>query len=122
MRPSDTWICVADGARAQFYRCDGPGHEIEPLLDCNLAASSHGPSAGTGGTRFAGQVASRLDSAAAGRLFEHLVLVAPAGMLRELRDCLKAQTRNLVVGEVDRDLTHATPREVACHLGGVLPH
>jgi protein required for attachment to host cells len=149
MRPTDTWVCVADGARAQFYRCDGPGRDLEPLLGYGLASSSraHGramtvdrpgrtfDSAGFGRhaydegdwqedqkRRFAGCVADHLDRAADQHLFEHLVLVAPPGILGDLRKMLKGHTRDLVVAEVDKDLTHATPREVTCHLGGVLPH
>ena len=40
MRSSETWICVADGTRAQFYLCDGNGHDIVPTLDYMLAAPS----------------------------------------------------------------------------------
>lgn len=112
MRTSDTWVCVADGTRAQFYRWDGPGHDLDMMLGYQLAPPC-------GGTP---RVAGQLDRAAAGHLFEHLVLVGPGEVLGALRAAMAPATRGLVVGEVEKDLTHATPREVACHLGAVLRH
>lgn len=121
MRPTDTWICVADGARAQFYRCDGPGRGVDPIVNLVLVSPArhhdHREQA-----RFAGRVASQLDDAATNNLFERLVLVAPSGMLGALRHTLNAHTRRLVCGEVDKDLTRATPRELATHIGDKLPH
>lgn len=155
MRSSETWICVADGTRAQFYHCDGPGHDIVPTLDYMLAAPSRAhnaamttdrpgrtfPSAGWGDTagwgrhaydegdwhddekrRFASRVAERLDHAADDHLFERLVLVAPPAMMGELRKHLQDLTRRMVVGEVTKDLTHMTPREMQCHLSEMLVH
>ncbi len=129
MRPSDTWICVADTVRAQFYRCDGRGRCIEPLLDFALVARQHSPHpllaampAFDDRGRFAGRVAGQLDLAADGHLFEHLLLVAPQSMLEPLKRTLKPHTRRLVIGEVDKDLTRATPREVATHICDKLPH
>ena len=72
MRTSETWICVADGTRAQFYLCDGAGHDIVPTLDYMLAAPSRAhnfamttdrpgrafPSAGWGETAGGGRHAS----------------------------------------------------------------
>jgi protein required for attachment to host cells len=128
MHTSDTWICVADGGRAQFFHCDGPGREVEPVLGYNLASSRpmssrHAVECGPAEwqTHFCGTIAERLDSAAANHLFEHLVLVAPPSILGELHNRISGVTLDLVVGEVNRDLTHATPREVACHLAGMLP-
>ena len=121
MRPADTWICVADGARAHFYRCDGPGRGVEPILNYMMVSPNHHH--GTQDVvRFVGRLAVRLDAAAAEQLFEHLLLVAPAGMLGALRRILDPHTRDLVCGEVDKDLTRATPRELTTHIGDKLPH
>ena len=120
MRQADTWICIADAGRARFYRFDGPGHGIEPMTDCALGAHGHHPHGDNPG--FAGTVACRLDRAAEGHLFEHLVLVAPSPVLGALKGRLKPSTRALVIGEVDRHLTHATPREVETHIRDTLPH
>ena len=120
MRQADTWICIADAGRARFYRCDGPGRGIEPMVDCALGAHGHHPHGETPG--FAGTVAGRLDRAAEDHLFEHLVLVAPSKMLGALKGRMKPTTRALVTGEIDRELTHATPREVETHIRDSLPH
>jgi len=106
MRPSDTWVCVADAHSAHFYRCDGPGRCLEPVLDFASAD----------------RTASQLDRAAADHLFARLVLVAPAPALGRLEAGLRPETRAMVVGEVDRDLTRATPRQLAAHVCEMLPH
>ena len=96
MRPADTWICVADGARAHFYRCDGPGRGVEPILNYMMVSPNHHH--GTQDVvRFVGRLAVRLDAAAAEQLFEHLLLVAPAGMLGALRDDPEARQAMLEV-------------------------
>lgn len=121
MRPADTWVCVADAVRAHFYRCDGPGRGVEPILDYMMVAPSH-HNTHEDQARFAGRLALQLDRAAAERLFAHLLLVAPAAMLGALRHVLDPHTRTLVCGEIDKDLTHVTPRELSTHLGDKLPH
>jgi len=120
MRHADTWICIADAGRARFYRCDGPGCGIEPMTDCALGAHGHHPHGETPG--FAGTVAGRLDRAAEGHMFEHLVLVAPAPVMGALKRRLKPSTCALVTSEIDRQLTQATPREVETHIRDALPH
>lgn len=130
MRPSDTWICVADSSRAQFYRYDGAGHDIVPTLNhMALASAGLGHSLQPEGDRaneekrhFAGRIAGQLERAAAEHLYLHLVLVAPSMMMDELHQRLNQATLALVVSEVVKDLTHTTPREMQCHLGDVLLH
>jgi|GEM_PF-1590452 len=113
MRSSDTWICVADGSRASFYRCDGPHSDPEPVLGFGIPADRR---------PFPGRVAGQLERAARIRLFDHLVLVAPATVLLALESCMDDATRTLVVGAVDRDLSRSTPRELATCLRDWLPH
>jgi protein required for attachment to host cells len=115
MRPSDTWVCVADGYRARFYRCD-PGQDPEPILEFGLPAASRS------GPGFVGRLACQLERAANDRLYRHLVLVAPQSVLNELDGSLSADARNAVIGTLDRPLAGATPRELVRHLGDLLPH
>jgi protein required for attachment to host cells len=144
-----TWICVADGTRAKFFRCDGPGREIEPALDYMAAASTRAhnrtmtvdrpgrtfDSAGVGRhaydegdwqdaerRRLAGRVAEMLGRAAAEHRFDRLVVVAPPVMMGELRRSLPDFAKRMEVVEVLKDLTHTTPREMRSHLAEVLPH
>ncbi len=114
MKASDTWVCVADGERAQFFQCDG-GRNLEPVLDFAVPRAGPRP--------FAGRLAGQLDRAARGHRFEHLVLVGPKAFLRELEDTIAPTTRDLIVADVvDTNLARATPREAVIHLGCMLPH
>jgi len=144
-----TWICVADGTRARFFHCDGPGREIVPAMSYMLAAPSRShnlqmttdrpgrtfDSAGIGRhaydegdwqdeekSRFAGRVAAQLDRAVLDHQFDRLVMVAPPAMMGELRKHISDFTRRMVVVEVVKDLTHATPREMQSHLAEALIH
>jgi protein required for attachment to host cells len=113
MRSSDTWVCVADGTRASFYRCDGPRNDLEPVMGFGVPAD---------GRPFFGRVAGQLNRAARTHLFEHLVLVGPRAVLSALEGDMTDDTRNLVVGAVDRDLSRRTPRELTTCLRDWLPH
>ncbi|CUW38649.1 conserved protein of unknown function (Host attachment protein,7-143) [Magnetospirillum sp. XM-1] len=143
------WICVADGTRARFFHCDGPGRDIVPALNYMLAAPSRAhnismtadrpgrtfDSAGAGRHaydegdwqdeekgRFAGRVAAQLDRAALDHQFERLVVVAPPAMMGELRKHFTGIRHRMEVVEVVKDLTHATPREMQSHLSEALRH
>lgn len=114
MKPSNTWVCVADGERAQFFRCEC-GADLEPVIEFGVPQAGPRP--------FAGRLAGQLDRAARHHLFQRLVLVGPRGFLRELEDCLDAATRALILADVlDKDLSRATPREAGTHLCEVLRH
>jgi protein required for attachment to host cells len=113
MRASDTWVCVADGARAQFFRCDGPSQDLEPVMGFGLPTNC---------SPFAGRLAGQLDRAARDRLFEHLVLVGPIAVLTDVEGRMDPATRDMVVGEIDKTFHHATPRELCAHIAAWLPH
>ncbi|OAN48653.1 hypothetical protein A6A05_14985 [Magnetospirillum moscoviense] len=74
------------------------------------------------GRPFLGRVAGQLDRAARTHLFEHLVLVGPQSVLSALEGHMTPDTRQLVIGEVDRDLIRTTPRELTTCLRDWLPH
>jgi len=113
MRASDTWVCVADGAHARFYQCDGPGRDLEPVIDFGIARH---------GAPFSQRLAGQLDRAARAHCYEHLVLVGPQSTMREVEDCMSDQTRTMIVGEIPRDLQRASPHELFCHVMAYLPH
>lgn len=129
---TSTWICVAGGARAQFYHCGGPGREIEPSLGYEISGPASLHSVGLAAIdedwpevekqRYAGRIAKQLSHAAARHSFQRLILVAPPAMMAELRRQLDELARGLVVIEVVKDLTRATPREMHRHLSEALPH
>lgn len=113
MRTSETWICVADGRDARFFHCDAPGYALEPVMGFGLPRTSRA---------FAGRLAGQLDRAARDSLFRHLVLVGPRLILDDVEASMAPGTRLLLVGEVDKNLSHASPRELGCHLSDVLKH
>ncbi|MGE5478194.1 MAG: host attachment protein [Bacteroidales bacterium] len=113
MRTSETWVCLADGDRAQFYHCDAPGYALEPVIGFGLPCN---------GRTFAGRLASQLDRAARDSLFLSLVLVGPPAVLEEVEGQMAPDTRGRVVHEVGRNLCGRSPRELEAHLCGVLKH
>src|SRR5512145_2716781 len=113
MRTSETWVCLADGDRAQFYHCDAPGYGLEPVMGFGLPQS---------GRTFAGRLAGQLDRAARDSLFHNLVLVGPHAVLEAVEQQMAPGTRERVVGEVERNLCGRSPRELETHLGAVLRH
>lgn len=113
MRTSETWVCLADGDRAQFYHCDAPGYGLEPVMGFGLPRD---------GRTFAGRLASQLDRAARDSLFRSLVLVGPHEVLVEVEGNLSPDTRGRVVGEVERNLCGHSPRELEAHLSAMLRH
>ena len=44
--------------------------------------------------------------------FDNLILVAPPAMLGNLRPLLSAETKEKLLGEVNKDYTQLTPREI----------
>ncbi|MGE0254047.1 MAG: host attachment protein [Alphaproteobacteria bacterium] len=142
-----TWVVVADGARARILEHTRIGGGLVPLAAMDhdkahghardLGADRPGrvfDSAGAGRhavaphtdylryekDRFAHEVAALLERAGTARRFDRLVLVAPPRTLGDLRAALGAHAMAAVIGEVHKDLTHATDRDVADHLGEVM--
>lgn len=66
--------------------------------------------------RFAGQVADEINRGSAQNAFDHLVLVAPAHTLHEIRERLDATTSAKMVGTLQKDLTKVPDHELAAHL------
>ena len=144
MKPTKTWILIADGARARILLNEGPGKGIKPAIDGEFSASippsreivSDRPGsmpAPGGGTRhgfapridwhqfekhrFAASMAKMLNDAGRRRAFDRLVLVAPPEPLGALRAKLDPAVRMKVTAEIGKDLTSLAPRELAARLG-----
>ncbi|HET6387985.1 host attachment protein [Hyphomicrobium sp.] len=147
MKPTRTWILVADGGRARILEAVGRGKGVhlvpgsEKRLD-NPPSHLQGrdrPSRvheSVGHTRhaveprqdlhramedqFAGQLAAMLGDYAQKDSYDQLVLVAPPTMLGELRKALPSSARERLAAEVDKDLTHVGDADIPSHIENVI--
>lgn len=149
MKPTRTWIVVADGARARVLLNAGPGKGLEPATDevlehdasrardRELLADKPGRTIASGGPgrhgmaprtdwhrfekeRFAHEVAALLRRARAEGAYDRLILVAPPKTLGDLRHELDKQTAERIYAEVAKDLTNLEARELPRHLEDVI--
>lgn len=147
MKATTTWVLVADGARARFFRSEGWSSGLAPALDD--ADHPSRPSREIGSDRpgrvvesadgarhalaprvdwheyekhlFAKSIAEILNEAATGERYDRLVLVAPPKTLGELRAALGKSARERLVAAIDKDLTKASLDELIRHLEAVVP-
>lgn len=149
-RPIKTWIVVADGARARFFRPDTVSAKLVPagLADLVAPASRQRPrdlksdkpgrsfSASCSGVRhafepphdyqklekhrFMAVLAEALDDACDRRAFDDLILVAPRRSLGELRGLLSKRVQGSVRQEVAKDLTREPPSRLRRRLEPLL--
>jgi protein required for attachment to host cells len=147
MKPTITWVLIADGARARVYVNYGPGKGIERVDGAEFTAD-HRPDReilsdkpgrsfeSVGETRhayepphdphrelkrsFAAMLAAMLEEKLGQKSFDRVVLVAPPAMLGDLRSALSAPLRAAVYAELDKDLTKTPAVELPQHLGAVM--
>lgn len=143
MKHDRIWIVVADGSRAQIFLNSGPGTGLLPAMQHALVAdnrpsgsiSSDRPgrtfdSAGSGRhamepstdphrhaqMSFAHDLAELLDEKRKKKVFEQILIIAAPRMLGDLRLALKEETKKLVIGEIDKDLTKLSVKDLTSHL------
>ena len=147
MKPTRTWVLIADGARARILENDGPNrgltamdglvfhgdhsatHDLVPDRE-GRSYSSHGPGRSAIDsrsdphrdlkTKFVHQLADVLARGLEQNSYDRLIIVAPPVTLGDLRTAISDHVRALVVGEVAQDLTKIPNCEVAEHLKEVL--
>jgi protein required for attachment to host cells len=147
MKPTRTWVLIADGARARILQSNGPGHPLQAIERLVFAGdhaathdlvtdrqgrsfSSHGPGRSAIEphsdphrklkTDFANTLANILAQELADRSYDRLVVVASPIMLGDLRAAFLDPVRKRIMGEVAQDLTKLPNSEVAQHLEHVL--
>jgi protein required for attachment to host cells len=147
MRPTTTWILIADGARARIFANHGPGKGVEAVEGAEFAAD-HRPDReilsdkpgrtfeSVGTTRhaiqphhdphrelkraFSERLAQLLDQKLAQKAYDRVVLVAPPVTLGDLREALSDPVKAAVYAELGKDLTKTPTHELPEHLAAVL--
>jgi protein required for attachment to host cells len=147
MKPTTTWILIADGARARIFANLGPGKGIAPV-EGGVLKGDHAPSRDLASDRpgrtfesadvmrhaidpaqdphrelkraFAGRIASLIEERLAENAFDRLVLVAPPVTLGDLRSALSKSVKERVSAELDNDLTNTPIEELPKHLAAIL--
>jgi len=146
MKPTVTWILIADGAHARLFANRGPGKGVEQLEvingdhrpDSELVRDSLGRSfESVGDTRhaitpktdphrelkrdFAKHLGKVLEQGLAEKAYDRLVLVAPPAALGDLRASLSEPVKHAIYAELDKDLVKTPTDNLAEHLGAVMP-
>jgi protein required for attachment to host cells len=142
MKKAKLWYVIADGGRARFVERDEQGafrtlssfvstelhksahelgldrparvkesatptrHAVEPRRDLHEAAKEN----------FIRTVAAELASQQKDGNFDELVLVAPPGVIGELKEFLSKPTAKVVVKELHKDLTKVADHELTGYL------
>jgi len=70
--------------------------------------------------RFTRTIADKLEHACTGKLFDRLILVAPAKMIGDLREHLAIDVRDRIAAVLPKDLMHFQIRELLPHLQDTL--
>jgi protein required for attachment to host cells len=145
MKPTVTWIVIADGARARILSNTGPGKGLTPVEGA-IFQGEHLPAReimadkpgrtfeSIGSARHAKEASSDphellkvefLDTLASELIerdseFDRLILVAPPHALGTLRKALNKPLENKVHAELRKDLTHIPNGELPRHLDAVI--
>jgi protein required for attachment to host cells len=139
----NTWIVSADSSRARIFEVQGKEHHLHEIADLvnpegrasgrDLRSDAEGRYFGPGrhaqghsageasavghaNEIFSREVGQYLDKARTQHQFERLVLVAPPRFLGLLRRALSDEVRNLVVEEMDKNLSWLDTRDIERHL------
>jgi protein required for attachment to host cells len=147
MKPTVTWVLLADGAQAKVFAHAGPGSglrpvedllfEEEPLKAQDIMADRPGRtfnSVGTGRSgyeyqtdpvqhreaAFVRSVAAALDRRYQQSAFSRLIIAAAPTALGDLREALSAGLRTALVAELPKDLTKLPTPQLERHFEGML--
>jgi protein required for attachment to host cells len=147
MKPTVTWIVVADGARARAFENRGPGKGLVPISGFNLdephlrdrdieadkpgraySSVGYGRSAMEPPTDpsdyreaiFARKLAGMLRARFENGAFDRLILAADPTALGNLREALNAELDKTIMAELPKDLTKVPLNDLPKHFDGML--
>ncbi len=138
MQPKRIWIVVTDGGMCRFLASekrnadpaiampdlnmpnpptreqgtDKPGRTFESIGNRRSAYEPPADWHEQAKRDFAREIAGLLKEKSRNGDFDKLILVAPPEMLGNLRPLLSPETKEKLLGEVNKDYTQLTPREI----------
>ncbi len=147
MKPTITWIVVADGDQAKIFEHDGPGKGLKAVKDmqfdqAHLKASDINTdrpgrtgNAGAPGSRsaidgsdpvqqrerkFVVRLAEILDEQHTAGNFQRLIIAAAPTALGDIRPALTAGVKSTIIAELPKDLTNLPTIKLAEHFDGLV--
>lgn len=148
MKPTKTWVVIADGDQAKIFEHDGPGKGLHIVDGLKLeqahlksgdimadrpGRASNPSSPGSRAAvdyrtdpaqererRFVEHLADLLDQKHSEGAFERLVIAAAPTALGDLRPALSDAVRKTILAELPKDLTNIPTIKLAEHLDGVI--
>lgn len=133
----ETWVVVADDAYARIFKVEGqqlkeietlihpesrlyekdlvsdrPGRTFESNTSARRSVGHHIPPKKQEAINFAKSVAAYLDSAVLSGGVARLYLAACPSFLGLLRQSLSKHTSELIIHEIDKEITHLNPAEI----------
>ncbi len=147
MKPTRTWILIADSGRARVLENLGPGKRAAEIAGLTFEAdlpATHDLVSDRQGRSFESSSSTRhpleprsnprdrlkhdfltgiveeIDARFGRDAFDRLIVVAPPHALGELRGLLTSRVRAAVTGELAKDLTKTPDHELPQHLEDVL--
>lgn len=143
MKPTKTWILIADSGSARIVENQGPGKGLHQIGGETRVAVKPDPFSGRAGrnfncagpmrhttegrdengnstNRFAHDLVGVLAASHRNNRFDRLVVCAAPEMLAELRKQLPGPLKSDVVAEISKDFTRIPTDALPAHLEGVL--
>jgi protein required for attachment to host cells len=148
MKPTRTWIVIADGDQAKIFENDGPGKGLHAVKDLKLeqerlkaqdimadkpgrAGNTQGPGSRSGiayhtdpvdarEQRFVERLAEVLDQKHTEGAFERLVIAAAPAALGDLRPALSDGVKETILAELPKDLTNIPTAKLGEHFDGLI--
>jgi len=147
MKPTRTWILIANGAQAHILLNDGPGHGVTALDEFEFQSanmsnqeinadrpgrsfdstgdSRHAMEPATDPHRheareFATMLVDVLSDQHAKQAYDRLIIVAAPATLGDLRNKLPQALKTIITGEIAKDLTRVPIHDMAPYLTDVL--
>jgi protein required for attachment to host cells len=148
MKPTKTWIVIADGDQAKIFEHDGPGKGLHAIKDLDLqqahlrardimadkpgrAGNTQGPGSRSAvdyktdpvdarEKKFVENLADMLDAKHSEGAFERLLIAAAPAALGDLRPALSDAVKQTIVAELPKDLTNVPTPKLAEHFDGLI--